>query len=142
MPGAPVYPRPDEARIGVLCDVRPGRVRRAGGSWPGAHDGARAAATRPARHRLPAGREVDRAPARARAARRSARHLPPPPTARARRAPRGAAARVRARGGGTPLPGPTSPPRPRLALVVRLVGRLLASGLAVRPPPSGLAVLT
>jgi len=36
----------------------------------------------------------------------------------------------------------TSHPRPRLALVVRLVGRLLASGLAVRPPPSGLAVLT
>jgi hypothetical protein len=30
--------------------------------------------------------------------------------------------------------------RPRLALVVRLVGRLLASGLAVRPPPSGLVV--
>ena len=36
----------------------------------------------------------------------------------------------------------TSHPRPRLALVVRLVGRLLASGLAVRPPPSGLAVST
>jgi hypothetical protein len=33
-----------------------------------------------------------------------------------------------------------STPRPRLALVVRLVGRLLASGMAVRPPPSGLAV--
>ena len=37
-------------------------------------------------------------------------------------------------------PRATSTPRPRLALVVRLVGRLLASGLAVRPPPSGLAV--
>ena len=37
---------------------------------------------------------------------------------------------------------PASHPRPRLALVVRLVGRLLASGLAVRPPPSGLAVST
>jgi hypothetical protein len=33
-----------------------------------------------------------------------------------------------------------SHPRPRLALVVRPAGRLLASALAMRPPPSGLAV--
>jgi hypothetical protein len=31
-------------------------------------------------------------------------------------------------------------PRPRLALVVRPAGRLIASALAMRPPPSGLAV--
>ena len=35
----------------------------------------------------------------------------------------------------------TSRPRPRLALVVRPAGRQLASALAMRPPPSGLAVL-
>lgn len=29
-----------------------------------------------------------------------------------------------------------SAPRPRLVLIVRLAGRLLASGLATRPPPS------
>jgi len=34
----------------------------------------------------------------------------------------------------------TSMPRPRLALVVRPAGRLLACALAMRPPPSGLAV--
>jgi hypothetical protein len=37
-------------------------------------------------------------------------------------------------------PRATSMPRPRLALVVRPAGRLLASALAMRPPPSGLAV--
>jgi hypothetical protein len=31
-------------------------------------------------------------------------------------------------------------PRPRLALVVRPAGRLIASALAMRPPPSGIAV--
>lgn len=33
-----------------------------------------------------------------------------------------------------------SAPRPRLALVVRPAGRLLASALAMRPPPAPLAV--
>ena len=37
-------------------------------------------------------------------------------------------------------PRATSAPRPRLALVVRPAGRLLACALAMRPPPSGLAV--
>jgi hypothetical protein len=37
-------------------------------------------------------------------------------------------------------PRATSAPRPRLALVVRPTGRLLACALAMRPPPSGLAV--
>jgi hypothetical protein len=36
-------------------------------------------------------------------------------------------------------PRATSAPRPRLALVVRPTGRLLACALAMRPPPSGLA---
>jgi len=40
----------------------------------------------------------------------------------------------------TVAPRATSAPRPRLALVVRPAGRLLASALAMRPPPSGLAV--
>jgi hypothetical protein len=34
----------------------------------------------------------------------------------------------------------TSAPRPRLAFVVSPAGRLLAGTLAIRPPPSGLAV--
>src|SRR3954454_7486384 len=42
------------------------------------------------------------------------------------------AARVRA----------VSAPRPRLVLLARRAGRLIASGLAVRPPPSGSAVPT
>jgi hypothetical protein len=37
-------------------------------------------------------------------------------------------------------PRATSAPRPRLALVVRPAGRLLASAQAIRPPPSGSAV--
>jgi len=36
----------------------------------------------------------------------------------------------------TRRPRALSSPRPRLALVVRLAGRLIASGLAVRPPPA------
>src|SRR4051794_5816989 len=40
-----------------------------------------------------------------------------------------------------PRPRARSASRPRLALVVRPTGRLLASALAMRPPPSGLAVL-
>jgi hypothetical protein len=39
----------------------------------------------------------------------------------------------------TAKPRATSAPRPRLALVVRPAGRQLASALAMRPPPSGLA---
>jgi hypothetical protein len=39
-------------------------------------------------------------------------------------------------------PRATSAVRPRLALVVRLTARLLASAHAIRPPPSGSAVLT
>jgi Zn-dependent protease with chaperone function len=35
-----------------------------------------------------------------------------------------------------------SAPRPRLALVVRPAGLEIASALAMRPPPSGLAVLS
>jgi hypothetical protein len=37
-------------------------------------------------------------------------------------------------------PRATSAPRPRLAFVAHPAGRLLASSLAIRPPPSGLAV--
>jgi len=37
-------------------------------------------------------------------------------------------------------PRATSMLRPRLALVVRPAGRLIASALAMRPPPSGLPV--
>src|SRR3954453_6367866 len=37
-------------------------------------------------------------------------------------------------------PRARSNPRPRLALVVRPAGRLIASALAMRPPPSGLVV--
>jgi len=40
----------------------------------------------------------------------------------------------------TRAPRAISHPRPRLALVVRPAGRQLASALAMRPPPSGLAV--
>jgi hypothetical protein len=39
-------------------------------------------------------------------------------------------------------PRAVSAPRPRLALVVRPAGRLIASALAMRPPPSALVVST
>jgi hypothetical protein len=48
--------------------------------------------------------------------------------------------RVRARFASARPPRASSAPRPRLALVVRPTGRLLASALAMRPPPSPLAV--
>jgi hypothetical protein len=50
--------------------------------------------------------------------------------------------RLRARHAAPATPRACSAPRPRLALVVRPAGRLLASALAMRPPPSGLAVLS
>jgi len=48
--------------------------------------------------------------------------------------------RLRARLEAAPHPRAASAPRPRLALVVRPTGRLIASALAMRPPPSPLAV--
>ena len=48
--------------------------------------------------------------------------------------------RLRARFAPSRPPRAVSAPRPRLALVVRPAGRLLASALAMRPPPSPLAV--
>ena len=48
--------------------------------------------------------------------------------------------RLRARFDSPRPPRASSAPRPRLALVVRPTGRLLASALAMRPPPSPLAV--
>ena len=42
----------------------------------------------------------------------------------------------------TPRLRAVSAARPRLALVVRPIGRLLASALAMRPPPALLAVST
>jgi len=51
--------------------------------------------------------------------------------------------RLRDRRRETPLPRPAVRiPRPRLAHVVRPTGGPLASALAMRPPPSGLAVLS
>lgn len=44
--------------------------------------------------------------------------------------------RLRVRRTASRLPRAVSAPRPRLALVVRPAGRLLASALAMRPPPS------
>jgi hypothetical protein len=46
--------------------------------------------------------------------------------------------RLRERRTAPAAPRARSAPRPRLALVVRPTGRLLASALAMRPPPSGL----
>ena len=48
--------------------------------------------------------------------------------------------RLRARFAASRPPRASSAARPRLALVVRPTGRLLASALAMRPPPSPLAV--
>ena len=49
--------------------------------------------------------------------------------------------RLRDRHRTTPLPRPAArAPRPRLALVVRPTAGPVASALAMRPPPSGLAV--
>jgi hypothetical protein len=50
--------------------------------------------------------------------------------------------RLRERRTGLAVARARSATSPRLALVVRPAGRLIASALAMRPPPSGLAALS